>query len=62
MILPLTIKNADVINPLCALTSIVIMFETHSLYQLKKGYWVGKDAFLNIFVSCGTTEIWINLK
>lgn len=43
MILPFTIKNADVINPLCAQTFIVVMLElTPSPY--KKGRGVEKDA------------------
>lgn len=43
MILPFTIKNADVINPLCAQTSIVVMLElTPSPH--KKGRGVEKDA------------------
>lgn len=46
MILPFTIKNADVINPLCALTSIVIMCGTHSLSPWKTGCGVEKGAVL----------------
>lgn len=43
MILPFTIKNADVINPLCTQTSIVVMLElTPFLHE--KGRGVEKDA------------------